>query len=91
MDIFSKAIYFQRHKLVNFQLHNFLKQLINIRDLFSTFTGCDSFIESNSPEILAHVIQSWMTQFTLLISLGGVIFCEFERILLLIYMVVQFV
>ena len=38
----------------NFKLHNFLKlSIMNILDLCSNFVDCESFLESNSPDILA--------------------------------------
>ena len=38
----------------NFELHNSLKlTCTNIRDLHSNFVDCESFLESNSPDILA--------------------------------------
>ena len=49
MAILSKAC-----KPDNFELHNFLKlSFANIRGLGSNFLDCESFLESNSPEILA--------------------------------------
>ena len=49
MTILSKAC-----KPDNFQLHNSLKlSFTNIRGLHSNFTDCESFLESNSPDILA--------------------------------------
>ena len=41
-------------KLDNFESHNFLKlSCTNIRGLRSNFVACESFLESNSPEIFA--------------------------------------
>ena len=38
----------------NFELHNSLKlSFTNIRDHHSNFVDCESFLESNSPDILA--------------------------------------
>ena len=38
----------------DFELHNSLKlSFTNIRDLLSSFVECGSFLESNSPDILA--------------------------------------
>ena len=38
----------------NFELHNSLKFIfMNIRGLYSNFVDCESFLESNSPAILA--------------------------------------
>ena len=48
MAILSKAC-----KSDNFDSHNFLKlSFPDIRGLHSTFVNCESFLESNSPEIL---------------------------------------
>ena len=46
----------------------------NIRDLRSNFVECESFLESNSTDIMLYVRQTWMTQLILEISLWGVIF-----------------
>ena len=49
MIILSKAC-----KPDNFELHNSLKlSFMNIRGLRSNFVDCESFLESNSPDILA--------------------------------------
>ena len=49
MAILSKAC-----KPGNFELHNSLKlSFMNIRDLHSNFIDCESFLESNFPDILA--------------------------------------
>ena len=49
MAIFSKA-----NKLDNFESHNSLKlSFTNIQGLRSNFVDCESFLESNSPNILA--------------------------------------
>ena len=49
MTILSKAC-----KPDNFESHNSLKFIFtNIRGLRSNFVDCESFLESNSPEILA--------------------------------------
>ena len=49
MAILSKAC-----KPDNFELHNSLKlSFMNIRGLCSNFVDCESFLESNSPDILA--------------------------------------
>ena len=49
MAILSKAC-----KLDNFESHNSLKlSFTNIRGLRSNFVDCESFLESNSPDILA--------------------------------------
>ena len=49
MAILSKAC-----KPDNFELHNSLKlSFTNIRGLRSNFVDCESFLESNSPDILA--------------------------------------
>ena len=48
MAILSKAC-----KSDNFDSHNSLKlSFTDIRGLHSTFVNCESFLESNSPEIL---------------------------------------
>ena len=48
------AILLKACKLDNFEWHNFLKlSFTNIRDLCSNFVDCESFLESNSPDILA--------------------------------------
>ena len=42
------------HKPDNFESHNFLKlSFTNIRGLQMNFADCESFLESNSPDILA--------------------------------------
>ena len=62
MAILSKAF-----KLVNFESHNSLKlSFMNIEGLCSNFVDCKSFLESNSPDILA-LCQTWMTQLILAI------------------------
>ena len=49
MTVLSKA-----SKPNNFESHNFLKLCFtNIRGLYSSFIDCESFLESNSPDILA--------------------------------------
>ena len=49
MAILSKAC-----KLDNFELHNSLKlSFTNIQGLHLNFVDCESFLESNSPDILA--------------------------------------
>ena len=49
MTILSKAC-----KPDNFELHNSLKlSFTNIRGLHSNFVDCESFLESNSPDIFA--------------------------------------
>ena len=49
MTILSKAC-----KPDNFESHNSLKfSFTNIRGLHSNFADCESFLESNSPDILA--------------------------------------
>ena len=66
MAILSKA-----RKPDNFESHNSLKlSFMNIRDLRSNFVDCESFLVSNSPDILLfYVRQTWMTQLILAISL----------------------
>ena len=41
----------------------------NIQGLCSNFVDCESFLESNSPDILALFKKTWMTQLILAISL----------------------
>ena len=60
----------------NLESHNSLQlSFTNIRGLCSNFVDCESFLESNSPDILAlcdillYVRQTWMTQLILAISL----------------------
>ena len=65
MAILSKAC-----KPDNFESHNSLKlSFTNIRGLRSNFVDCESFLESTSPDILAHVRQTWMTKLILANSL----------------------
>ena len=66
MTILSKAC-----KPDNFESHNSLKlSFTNIRGLRSNFVDCESFFESNSPDILALCVrQTWVTQSILAISL----------------------
>ena len=48
------AIFYEACKPDNFELHNSLKlSFTNIRGLRSNFADCESFLESNSPDILA--------------------------------------
>ena len=64
MAMLSKAC-----KPDNFELHNSLKlSFMNIRGLRSNFVDCESFFESNSPDILV-LAQTCMTQLILAISL----------------------
>ena len=63
MTILSKAC-----KPDHFESHNSLKlSFMNIRDVRSNFVDCESFFESNCPDILA--LCDWMTQLILAISL----------------------
>ena len=49
------AILSKGSKTDNFEPHNSLKlSFMNIWDLWSNFVECESFLESNSPDILAH-------------------------------------
>ena len=65
MAILSKAC-----KPDNFKSHNSLKlSFTNIRGLCSNFVDCESFLQSNSPDILALLRQTCMTQLILAISL----------------------
>ena len=48
------AILLKACKSDNFESHNSLKlSFMNIQDLHSNFVDCESFLESNSPDILA--------------------------------------
>ena len=70
MAILSKGC-----KPYNFESHISLKlNFTNIWDLRSNYVECESFLESNSPDILLYVRQAWMTQLILAISLWQVIF-----------------
>ena len=54
----------------NFESHNSLKlSFTNIRGLRSNFADCESSLESNSPDFLLYVRQTWMTQLILAIFL----------------------
>ena len=54
----------------NFELHNSLRlSFTNIPGLCSNFVDCKSFLESNSPDILLCLRQTWMTQLILAIYL----------------------
>ena len=66
MAILSKAC-----KPDNFESHNSLKlSFMNIRGLRSNFVDCESFLESNSPDILAlYEDKPGFTQKILAISL----------------------
>ena len=65
MAILSKAC-----KPDNFESHNSLKlSFTNIRGLCSNFVDCKSFLESNSPDILLCLRQTWMTLLILAIYL----------------------
>ena len=65
MAILSKAC-----KPDNFESHNSLKlSFMNIQGLHSNFVDCESFLESNSPDILALCETNLMTQLILAISL----------------------
>ena len=59
----------------NFEPRNSLKRnCANIRGLRSNFVECESFLESNSLDILALSEKTWMTLLIVAISLLGVIF-----------------
>ena len=63
MTILSKAC-----KPDNFESPNSLKlSFMNIRGFRLSFVDCETFLESNSPDILAR--QTWITQLILAISL----------------------
>ena len=65
MVILSKAC-----ELDNFESHNSpMLSFINIQGLCSNFVDCGSFLESNSPDILALFKKTWMTQLILANSL----------------------
>ena len=65
MAILSKAC-----KPDSFESHDSLKlRFANIGGLRSNFVDCESFLESNSPDILLCVRQILMTQLILAISL----------------------
>lgn len=52
--------------------HTYLKSsFTNIQGLRLNSTECESFHESNSPDILAYIRETWMTQMILAISLQG--------------------
>ena len=60
----------KRCKSDNFESHNSLKHsFTNIRELYSNFVECESFLESNSPSILFLCETNLMTQLILAISL----------------------
>ena len=54
----------------NFEPQHSLKlSLTNIQGIRSNFVECESYLESNSPDILAICETIWMTQLILAISL----------------------
>ena len=54
LDLMNLAILSKACKPDNFELHNSLKlSFMNIWGLHSNFVDCESFLESNSPDILA--------------------------------------
>ena len=66
----------------NFESHNSLKvSFRNIQGLYSNFVECESFLQSNSSDILALCERNFLWE---------VIFLESESFLLLICMVLQF-
>ena len=76
MAILSKAC-----KPDNFELLNSLKLCFTkIWDLCSHFVDCKPFLESNSPDILICVRQTWMTQSIQAISLWEVMKMNFHLI-----------
>ena len=83
------AILSKGSKLDNFESHNFLKlSFTNIWGLCSNFVNLS--LNQTLVTFLVCVRQIWMNQLILLISLWGVIFLYSKRILLLIYMILQF-
>ena len=69
------AILSKGYKPDYFESHDSLKlSFTNIRGLPLNFVECESFLESNSPGILAIYRQTWVTQLILAISQLGVIF-----------------
>ena len=65
MAILQKAF-----KPENFESQNSLTlSFTNIQGLRLNFVDCESFLESNSRDILALCEQTWMTELTLAISL----------------------
>ena len=81
----------KRCKPDNFEPHNSLKlSFTNIQGIRSNFVECESFLESNSPDILA------LCETNSDDSIDYGIFCVrgylplIKKILLLIYMVLQF-
>ena len=74
-----------------FELRNSLNlSFANIRGLCSNFVDCESFLESNSPDMLVLCETNMDNSIDLAISLGEIIFLYSKRILVLIYMVSQF-
>lgn len=76
----------------NFESHNSLKlSFTNIYGLLSNCVGCESFLESNVPDILTlYVRQIWERQLIPAVLLWRVIFFLSKNILLLICKVLQF-
>ena len=62
----------------NLESHNSLKFSFTIWGLHSNYVGCESFLESNFPDILACVRQTWKTQLILAISGWGFSFLLFN-------------
>ena len=69
------AILSKRCKLDNIESYRSLKlSFTNIWGFHSNFVECESLLESNSPDFLLCVRQTWMTQLILAISLWEVTF-----------------
>ena len=63
----------------NLESYNSLKlSFTNIWGLHSNYVGCESFLESNFPDILAYVTQTWKTQLIPAISGWGFTFLLFD-------------
>ena len=85
------AILSKGSKLDNFESHNFLKLNLQIFEAFvQILLNVNLSLNQTLVTFLVCVRQIWMTQLILLISLWGVIFLYSKRILLLIYMILQF-
>ena len=85
MAILSKGC-----KTDNFESYNFLKlTFTNIRGL-RFFLNVNLSLNQTLLMLLLYVRQTWMTELILIISLWGVTFLSFVRILLLICILLQF-
>ena len=75
----------------NFESKNSLKlSFTNICGLHSNLTECEFSLNQTLLKLLFYVRQTWMTHLILALSLWGVVFLKYERILLLTFMVLQF-